>query len=117
MLSLHTLIALLQIGVSVVASLTVRNIPDEAKHRFRQVAAAYGRSMEEHLRQLVLAAGSPAELSSGLREVPQPFRHVETNPRLAESRTRIEHLIALGRGVDFEQPPRETGTIKDVDFS
>ena len=39
-----------------VASLTIRNIPEEAKHRFRQRAAANGRSMEEEARQVILAA-------------------------------------------------------------
>ncbi len=38
------------------SSLTVRNVPDDAKHRFRQVAAAHGRSMEEHLRHLIVEA-------------------------------------------------------------
>jgi plasmid stability protein len=37
------------------ASLTIRNIPEEAKRRFRQVAAAHGRSMEEEARQLILS--------------------------------------------------------------
>lgn len=37
-------------------SLTIRNIPDEAKHLFRQRAAANGRSMEEEARQMILAA-------------------------------------------------------------
>jgi plasmid stability protein len=40
------------------ASLTIRNIPDEAKRRFRQRAAAHGRSMEEEARQLIVAAAS-----------------------------------------------------------
>ena len=99
------------------ASLTVRNIPDEAKHRFRQVAAAYGRSMEEHLRQLVLEAALPADSASGVREKAQPFGHFPADARRAESRARIERLIALGRGIDFEAPPREKGTIREVDFS
>lgn len=38
------------------ASLTIRNIPDEAKRRFRLRAAAHGRSMEEEARQLLLSA-------------------------------------------------------------
>jgi plasmid stability protein len=38
------------------ASLTIRNIPEDAKLRFRQIAAAHGRSMEDHLRQLVINA-------------------------------------------------------------
>jgi len=37
-------------------SLTIRNIPDEAKHLFRQLAAANGRSMEEEARQMILSA-------------------------------------------------------------
>lgn len=102
------------------ATLTVRDVPDEAKHRFRQVAAAHGRSMEEHLRQLIIVAGqddTPA--TAGVSDVSQSFRHFKpaTDPR-AESRARIERLIELGRGLeDFELPPRIVGTVKDVDFS
>jgi plasmid stability protein len=102
------------------ATLTVRDLPDDAKHRFRQVAAAHGRSMEEHLRQLIISAGQDDAIAiSGVRDVSQSFRHFKpaTDPR-AESRARIERLIELGRGLeDFELPPREVGTIKDVDFS
>ncbi len=101
------------------ASMTIRNIPEDAKLRFRQVAAAHGRSMEEHLRQLVLSAGrDQPPMQQGVRDVPHSFRHFETvaDPK-AESRARIERLIALGRGVDWEPPKRETGTIKDLDFS
>ena len=102
------------------SSLTVRNIPETAKLRFRQVAAAHGRSMEEHLRQLVIEAGLEGDGSvNTLREVGQPFRHREpsTADRKAESRARIERLIALGRGLDWEPEPREVGTIKDLDLS
>ena len=38
------------------ASLTVRNLPDDAKARFRRIAAAHGRSMEDHLRQMIVNA-------------------------------------------------------------
>lgn len=37
------------------ASLTIRNIPEDAKQRFRERAAAHGRSMEEEARQMILA--------------------------------------------------------------
>ena len=59
------------------ATLTVRNVPDDAKHRFRQVAAAHGRSMEEHLRQLVIDVdhGSVAAPSGRVNDVPMAFRH------------------------------------------
>ena len=40
------------------ASLTIRNIPEDAKRRFRQRAAANGRSMEEEARQVILAAAN-----------------------------------------------------------
>jgi plasmid stability protein len=103
-------------GDWLVATLTVRNVPDEAKHRFRQVAAAHGRSMEEHLRQLIIDAdtgSAPAMVS----EAAPMFRAFPADPR-AESRARIERLIALGRGLEeFELPPRNAGTIKDVDFA
>ncbi len=102
------------------ASLTVRNIPEDAKLRFRQVASAHGRSMEEHLRQLVLSAGLAATpAKQGLSDVSTPFRHFETSaadPKV-ESRARIERLIALGRGLDWEAPKRDVGTIKEIDFS
>lgn len=105
----------------IMASLTVRNLPEDAKHRFRQAAAAHGRSMEEHLRQMILEAGfDNAQLPAGVKDMSAPYRHFAPavpDPR-AESRARIERLIALGRGLeDFELPPREVGTIKDVDFS
>jgi plasmid stability protein len=60
-----------------VATLTVRNIPDDAKHRFRQVAAAHGRSMEEHLRQLVIEADfskAPTSVAS-VADVRRTFNH------------------------------------------
>ena len=38
------------------ASLTIRNIPEDAKRRFRQRAAAHGRSMEEEARQMIVSA-------------------------------------------------------------
>lgn len=40
------------------ASLTIRNIPDDVKRRFHQRAAANGRSMEEEGRRLIIAAAS-----------------------------------------------------------
>jgi plasmid stability protein len=98
-------------------TLTVRNLPEEAKHRFRQVAAAHGRSMEEHLRQLIISAGHSDVPTAGVSDVQQSFRHFTpaADPR-AESRARIERLIALGRGVDWEPEPREVETLREIDF-
>lgn len=100
------------------ATLTVRDLPDEAKHRFRQVAAAHGRSMEEHLRQLIVAAGQDdAAATAGVRDVTQSFRQFKpaADPR-AESRARIERLIELGRGIDWEPEPREVEKLREIDF-
>ncbi|MBX9884905.1 MAG: hypothetical protein K2X68_08020 [Novosphingobium sp.] len=102
----------------VMSSLTVRNIPEDAKLRFRRVAAAHGRSMEEHLRQLVITASfTPETRFEGVREVSQTFRHepLETASK-SESRARIERLIALGQGLDFDPPPREAADLREIDF-
>ncbi|MBX9813849.1 MAG: hypothetical protein A4S12_05215 [Proteobacteria bacterium SG_bin5] len=56
------------------ASLTVRNIPEEAKARFRRVAAAHGRSMEDHLRQLIVNAADEDVSPSRVAEGAAPFR-------------------------------------------
>jgi hypothetical protein len=99
------------------ASLTIRNIPEDAKLRFRQVAAAHGRSMEEHLRQLVLSAGADdSPFFSGVREMPAQFHHFQPDPK-AKSRARVERLIALGRGLDFEAPKRAIEPLREIDFS
>jgi plasmid stability protein len=54
-----------------VASLTIRNIPEDAKQRFRQRAAAHGRSMEDEARQLILksVAGNDAPPRKGIFEM------------------------------------------------
>jgi plasmid stability protein len=102
------------------ASLTVRNIPEDAKLRFRQIAAAHGRSMEEHLRQLVLHAGTDVQENGqstfqGVSDVRHDFKHQFDTPLdpKAASRARIERLIALGRGLNFEAPVREA---EDIDI-
>lgn len=97
------------------ASLTVRNVPDDAKLRFRQVAAAHGRSMEEHLRVLVCEAADQADV--GLRDAASTFNGFPAVDPKAESRARIERLIEAGRGIGWGPEPRIVGTIKETDFS
>ena len=77
-----------------VATLTVRNVPDEAKHRFRQVAAAHGRSMEEHLRQLVIEAevGDEARLASCVADTPKAFRNRSVDKSV------VQQLLEAGEG-------------------
>ncbi len=101
------------------ASLTVRNIPDDAKLRFRQIAAAHGRSMEEHLRQLVLNAEMDNEIPSdtGVRDVTHNFRHFE--PKAAPTPRApnwIDELIRLGQGLELEIPPRKPEKLREIDF-
>lgn len=57
------------------ASLTIRNIPEDAKARLRNVAAAHGRSMEEHMRQMIIGVASDDTRPSGVAEKAMPFRH------------------------------------------
>ena len=97
------------------ASLTVRNIPEEAKLRFRQVAAAHGRSMEEHLRQLVIAAGTEDEPGSGVRDMKQQFRHAQPEDKFVSSGSPvIDDLLRLGRGLEFDVPKREVEQFEDL---
>jgi hypothetical protein len=97
------------------ASLTVRNIPEQAKLRFRQVAAAHGRSMEEHLRQLVINAGFDDAEFSGVRDVQHKFRHAEPyEPFVSSGSPVIDELWLLGRGLEFELPPREPLEMRDI---
>ena len=74
------------------ASLTIRNIPDDAKRRFRQRAAAHGRSMEEEARQLIL----------------QSLRTEKQRPSM------FEILYEASRpGLELPIPPRTPARIPD----
>lgn len=116
------------------ATLTVRNIPDDAKHRFRQVAAAHGRSMEEHLRQLVIEAdfGGSASPPSGVNDARRNFGHEPTREdwvhelirkadgagegvfdrgkyadiRFLSAKDALAELRRLANGVGLDLPPR-----------
>ena len=58
------------------ASLTIRNIPEDAKRRFRQLAAAHGRSMEEHLRRLIIEhGGEDLPRAARVEDKRLPFAH------------------------------------------
>ena len=56
------------------ASLTVRNIPEDAKARFRRIAASHGRSMEDHLRQMIVNAAGDGARAGRVAEETAPFR-------------------------------------------
>ncbi len=79
------------------ASLTVRNIPEDAKLRFRQVAAAHGRSMEEHLRQLVIEA-EVAPHPGRVSDAPLPFRHAAPES--------VRELLRIADGAEDSDSPK-----------
>ena len=88
-----------------VASFTVRNIPEDAKLRFRQIAAAHGRSMEEHLRQLVISAdfGEAAPATTGiapayLAEERQTFRYDTSVQATPTGGDIVRELIRIADG-------------------
>lgn len=83
------------------ASLTVRNIPEDTKTRFRTIAAAHGRSMEEHLRQLVIEAGlGNSEDPGRVREKPASYR---SEPR-EKGEDWVSELMRLADGVELPVP-------------
>ena len=90
------------------ASLTVRNLPDDAKQRFRQIAAAHGRSMEEHLRQLVIDAEFEQSTGLGVREMKQEFRHQRSGEEI------VRDLIRVADGAGHSAS--ETGKYAEIRF-
>jgi plasmid stability protein len=91
-------------------SLTVRNLPEDAKRRFRQVAAAHGRSMEEHLRQMIIEAdfGDAAPpLPSHVAEMRQTFTPEPTEGNI------VQKLLKLADGTsDHFVAPRKYEEIR-----
>ncbi len=99
------------------ASLTIRNIPDDAKLRFRQVAAAHGRSMEEHLRQLILSAcNQETPLHQGVNDVSHSFRHFEPEPIASTGSSVIDELIRLANGAGEGVFDKETTELREFDL-
>jgi hypothetical protein len=91
------------------ASLTIRNIPEDAKLRFRQVAAAHGRSMEEHLRQLVIEAGfvDAAARPGHIAETRQSFTPEQREENI------VQKLLRLADGTsDHFLDPRKYEEIR-----
>ena len=95
------------------ATLTVRNIPDDAKHRFRQVAAAHGRSMEEHLRQLVIDADLGAASSDRVGEERRGFKSAQSNADQS-GEDWVRNLIRIANGAG--QGVFDTGKYADIRF-
>lgn len=126
------------------ATLTVRNVPEDAKHRFRQIAAAHGRSMEEHLRQLVIQAdfGDAGPPVSGVTDAHRTFRHEPSKEdwvrelvrkaagagegvfdrgqyadiRFMSAKDAMAELRRLANGVGFDLPPRFNTKLEAPDF-
>ena len=78
------------------ASLTIRNIPDDVQRRFRMKASANGRSMEEEARRLLIAAVAEDE--------PRPRRSIG------------QMLYDMSRpGLDLPIPTRSRARIPDLE--
>ena len=98
------------------ASLTIRNIPEEAKHRFRQVAAAHGRSMEEHMRRLLLAAIGDVPASSGVREETLPFDSQGQSAASKPDDDWVHELIRIANGAGEGVFDREPQPLREFDL-
>lgn len=85
------------------ATLTVRNIPEAAKARFRTVAAAHGRSMEEHLRQLIIEADiTGTTRTEGVRETQPSYRATPPDGPADW----ITELMRIATGAELPVPQR-----------
>ncbi len=101
------------------SSLTVRNIPEDAKLRFRQVAAAHGRSMEEHLRQLVINAGIGADLDdapprNAVAVARQEFKAQQSGESIVHELIRIADGAGEGLSDKGKYAPIRFMTAKDA---
>ncbi len=101
------------------ASMTIRNIPEDAKRRFRQLAAANGRSMEEHMRRLLLeAVADEPGPSTGVAEehsgyVPPPK---SARPAPAPDGDWVHELIRIANGAGEGVFDREPQPLREFDL-
>ncbi len=96
------------------ATLTVRNVPEEAKHRFRQIAAAHGRSMEEHLRQLVIEADfGDAASTSHVADARASFRPAPSQ-EVPSQENRVRSLLQRADGTANAAP--DSARYADIRF-
>jgi antitoxin FitA len=69
------------LGISAMASITIRNLEDDIKQRLRVRAAQHGRSMEEEAREILrreMGEGAPARnLAAAIRARIAPFGGVD----------------------------------------
>lgn len=81
------------------ATLTVRNIPDDELAALRVRAAEHGRSMEAEVRELIRAAGSQ-------RRRVEPPRFEDLPPVSPEVRARVERAQAKVRAMFGGELPK-----------
>ena len=70
------------ITIAVMASITIRQLGDETKHRLRVRAAQHGRSMEDEAREILRGAlatvtAAPPDLAASIRARMSPLGGVE----------------------------------------
>lgn len=81
------------------ASLTIRNIPEDTKRRLRQVAAAHGRSMEEHMRRMIIdAVGEEATAQSSVQEERSEFAPEPLRSEPPDQENWVEELRRIANG-------------------
>ena len=82
-------------------SITIRNIPDDVKRRFRQMASARGLSMEEHLRRLIIENCDDVQLySARVEDKRLPFAHADkADPKTPDQDDNwVAELIRIANG-------------------
>jgi plasmid stability protein len=84
------------------ASLTIRNIPEDTKRRFRQLAAANGRSMEEQMRQLLLQSvgmeSSPSSVREGRAEFADRSQDARPSAKDEQGEDWVHELVRIANG-------------------
>ena len=99
------------------ASMTIRNIPEDSKLRFRQIAAAHGRSMEEHLRQMVIEAEFKGDArAKGVSDVKQSFKHFGPEPARAEPSRESWVRELVQKAVSDDEDYFSRGKFADIRF-
>ena len=107
------------------ASITVRNLDDDVKHKLRVRAAEHGRSMEAEAREiLTLAVGDSATPREALEtrshnrfkaiggvdlELPESGSMREPPQYKSDLVRRIRAIVDPVGGIDFELPKRSSG--------
>ncbi len=88
------------------ASLTIRNLPEDVKQSLRVQAAQAGLSMEAYARNLLQSASSAPETQEATPHTPE---NTQPNTRKTNNILEIaEKYFGKENGVDLDLPPRNS---------